>query len=75
MKLQHIEASILEVCVHLRFCILRNGEFLNIFNRTLRSCLTYIKAKENWPIWYTLPFLKILSNMYTSYGTRLLFIF
>lgn len=74
MKLQHIEASV-EVCVHLHFCILRNDEFLNIFNRILRSCLTNIKAKESWPIWYTLPFLKILSNMYTSYGTRLLFIF
>jgi len=40
MKLQHIEASVVEVCVHLNFCTLRNGEFLNIFNRTLRSCLT-----------------------------------
>jgi len=31
--------------------------------------------QESWPIWYTLPFLKILSNMYTNYGTRLLFIY
>ena len=27
MKLQRIEASVVEVCVHLHFCILRNGEF------------------------------------------------
>jgi len=32
--------------------------------------LTYIKAKESWPIWYTLPFLKILTYMYSTQITE-----